>query len=198
MKRLHRPDLFAWSAFDEARNLDFNGFAWVRKSGNVLIDPMPMSQHDLEHLKSLGDARLIVVTNSDHIRVAHELQGVFNAELCGPVGEKGAFKADRWIADEEEIVPGLTALEMHGSKTPGELALLLEDTTLITGDLIRGHCGGSLNLLPDEKLTDKNAALESVRRILDYDTIDAVLVGDGWPIFYDGHAKLGELVDHGG
>ncbi|MCB0221177.1 MAG: MBL fold metallo-hydrolase, partial [Chrysiogenetes bacterium] len=48
MKQLHRPDLFAWLAFDEARNLDFNGFAWVRKEGNVLIDPMPMSAHDLE------------------------------------------------------------------------------------------------------------------------------------------------------
>lgn len=198
MKQLHRPDLFAWSAFDEARNLDFNGFAWARKDGNVLIDPMPMSAHDLEHLRSLGGAALIVVTNSDHTRLAHELQGVFGAKLLGPVAEKGAFAADRWIADGEEIVPGLVALEMQGSKTPGELALLLEETTLITGDLIRGHRGGALNLLPDEKLSDKEAAIESVRRILENDAIDAVLVGDGWPIFYDGHAKLGELVDQGG
>jgi hypothetical protein len=30
---------------------------------------------------------------------------------------------------------------MAGSKTPGELALILEKTTLITGDLVRGHMG---------------------------------------------------------
>ena len=30
-------------------------------------------------------------------------------------------------------------LALHGSKTPGELALVLEDTILVTGDLVRGH-----------------------------------------------------------
>lgn len=198
MKQLHRPDLFSWSAFDEARNLDFNGFAWVRKTGNVLIDPMPMTPHDFRHLESLGGASLIVVTNSDHTRHAEYLARELGAQLYGPVGEKGAFSADSWIEDAQQIVPGLIAIQMNGSKTPGELALLLEETTLITGDLIRGHCGGKLNLLPDEKLRDKEAALDSVRRLLDFTKIDAVLVGDGWPIFYGGHARLGELVDQGG
>ena len=30
MKALHRPDLFGWSQFDEARNLDFHGVALIR------------------------------------------------------------------------------------------------------------------------------------------------------------------------
>ena len=73
MKSLHRPDLFAWSRFDEARNVDFSGTLWVREAGNVVIDPMPLSAHDRAHLDALGGAALIVVTNSDHLRAAVEL-----------------------------------------------------------------------------------------------------------------------------
>src|SRR6185503_1208369 len=92
-------------------------------------------------------------------------------------------------------VPGLKVVELHGSKTPGELALVLEETTLITGDLIRGQRGGVLNLLPDAKLKDRAQALASVKALLEaHPRIDAVLVGDGWPIFRDGRARLEDLL----
>lgn len=42
MKLLHRPDLFAWSRFDDSRNIGFCSVAWVRSGGNVLIDPLPI------------------------------------------------------------------------------------------------------------------------------------------------------------
>ena len=35
--------------------------------------------------------------------------------------------------------------------------------------------------------------VESVRRLAALDTIEAVLVGDGWPVFRDGHRALSEL-----
>jgi len=65
---MNRDDLFSWSVFAEKLNVDFSGFAWIRKEGNVLIDPVAMSEHDAAHLASLGGAAWIVVTNSDHIR----------------------------------------------------------------------------------------------------------------------------------
>ena len=34
MKRLHRPDLYAWSSFDESRDIDFNSVAWIRPDGS--------------------------------------------------------------------------------------------------------------------------------------------------------------------
>ena len=64
MKRLHRPDLYGWSRFDEDRNIDFHSVLWVRPEGNVLIDPLPLSVHDRAHLESLGSASIIVITNS--------------------------------------------------------------------------------------------------------------------------------------
>ena len=198
MKALHRSDMYCWSVFDEARNLDFHGYLWQRPEGNVLVDPVPMSQHDREHLRSLGGAAWIVVTNSDHVRATRELSEGLGAQVAGPAGEKdalsGSLEVARWLSDGQALVAGMKAIEMDGSKTPGELALLVQDTTLITGDLIRGHRGGALNLLPDAKLADKAKAVDSVRRLLAHEDIEAVLVGDGWPVFRDGHRRLGDLV----
>jgi hypothetical protein len=197
MRLLHRPDLFGWSVFDTSRNIDFHGLAWIRPGGNVLVDPLPMSEHDLAHLTALGGAKHVVITNSDHTRAAQALAAHFAAELCGPSAERDSFPVPctRWLRDNDEVVPGLRVRELAGSKTPGELAFVLEDTTLITGDMVRAHQGGRLNLLPDAKLKNREHAVASVERLVrDYPRLDAVLVGDGWPVFRDGLARLRELV----
>lgn len=196
LKLLHRHDLFSWSEFDEERNLDFNSWLWQRSDGNVLIDPLPMSGHDRRHLESLGGAKFIVVTNSDHCRDAEKIARDTGAKLCGPNQERAAFPlaCDRWLQNSEQVVPGLTVIELAGSKTPGELALVLEGSTLITGDLIRCHQAGELCLLPDAKLSNKNRAIESLKHLAALPGIDVVLPGDGWPIFRYGAEALGRLV----
>lgn len=99
------------------------------------------------------------------------------------------------MGDGEEVVARLQAIELHGSKTPGELAFLLEETTLITGDLVRAHQPNKLMLLPDAKIKDKSAALESVKRLARLSQIETVLVGDGWSIFERGHQHLEQLAN---
>ncbi len=195
MKRLHRPDLYGWSQFDEARNIDFHSVLWVREQGNVMIDPLPLSPHDRRHLDELGGVATIALTNSDHVRATAEIVDLTGAEVVGPAGERARFPiaCGRWLGQDDEVVPGLRVHVLDGSKTAGELALLLEDTTLVTGDLVRAHEGGRLCLLPDAKLTDKAAAVVSVSRLAELPQIDAVLPGDGWPVFRDGGAMLREL-----
>jgi glyoxylase-like metal-dependent hydrolase (beta-lactamase superfamily II) len=196
MKSLHRGDLYSWSTFDAERNVDFNSIVWVRADGNVLIDPLPLSDHDWQHLQSLGGAAFIVITNSDHIRDAEAIAQKTGAQLLGPQAEQATFPVpcDRWLKDGDEVVPGLEVLELNGSKTPGELALILEDLTLITGDLVRAHRANALMLLPDAKLKDKAAAIASVQRLANLEQIEVVLVGDGWSIFQNGHQYLQVLV----
>jgi glyoxylase-like metal-dependent hydrolase (beta-lactamase superfamily II) len=196
MKTLHLANLFTWSVFDAERNVDFNSIAWIRAQGNVLIDPLPLSVHDWSHLHNLGGASTIVITNSDHIRAAQDIAEKTGAQILGPQAEQETFPipCDRWLQDGEEVVPGLKVLELHGSKTPGELALVLEDVTLITGDLVRAHRANALMLLPDAKLKDKAAAIASVERLADLEQIETVLVGDGWPVFQNGHLYLQELM----
>lgn len=196
MKRLHRPDLWGWSSFNEDRNLDFHSVLWARPGGNVAVDPLPLSPHDQKHVESLGGVMVVVVTNSDHTRGAAELAAATNARILGPAGERDSFpiRCDDFLADGDLIVPGLTALALEGSKTPGELALLLEGSTLITGDLVRAHRGGALDMLPAAKLRDRAAALRSLRRLAELDGVHAVLVGDGWPMFTGGAAALAALL----
>jgi hypothetical protein len=195
MKLLHRPDLYCWSEFNPERNIDFHSIAWVRSTGTVLIDPLPLSAHDRAHLQSLGGASWIVVTNSDHLRASQEIAKLTGAQIAAPQGERDTFPipVDRWLSDGDSLLPGLQAIELHGSKTPGELALVLEETTLITGDLVRAHRAGSLMLLPEAKLTDLDRALESVRRLAQLGQIETVLVGDGWQVFHQGQLRLQEL-----
>ncbi|WP_394752968.1 MBL fold metallo-hydrolase [Crenothrix sp.] len=195
MKQLHRPDLFGWSEFNEERNIDFHSVLWVREGGNVLIDPLPMSDHDHYHLQSLGGVNIIVITNSDHVRDAERIANQTGAIVCAPAREEACFPlaCQRWLYDGETIVQGLVAYQLEGSKTPGELALVLEGSTLITGDLIRCHVGGELCMLPAAKLTDRSKAIKSVKRIADLTGIKTVLVGDGWPIFNHGAEALHRL-----
>lgn len=198
MKRTHRPDLVCWSRFDETRDVDFHSYAWKRADGAILFDPLPMSDHDRAQLDR--GVAWIVITNSDHTRDAKALAARYGAPMAGPAAERDALEAfgiTKWLCDGDALVPGLVALEMQGSKTPGELAFVLEETTLITGDLVRSHAGGRLDRLPDPKLGDLPAALASIRRLADQDRVDAVLVGDGWPVFRDGQARLAELASRG-
>jgi len=196
MKRLHRPDIFGWSEFNEDRNIDFHSVLWVRPEGNVVIDPLALSEHDEAHLRELGGVAWIVITNSDHVRDSGRLAERMGAQLVGPSQEAANFplQCARWLIDGDEVVPGMTALELEGSKTPGELALLLAGSTLITGDLIRAHQGGALCLLPDQKLSDRSKAIASVRRLTLLPELDALLPGDGWPVFRDAKFLLQEML----
>jgi len=201
MKQLHKPNLWGWSLFNAERNLDFHSVFWKRPAGNLVIDPLPLSEHDAAHLEQLGGVRDIIVTNSDHGRAAIELRDRSSARVWGPRQEPAfleSLRAEPLGSDpalgSDLLGPDLELIELHGSKTPGELALLLDGDTLVTGDLIRGQRAGRLNLLPDAKLGDKARALASIEALARRGGIEAVLVGDGWPVFRGGSAALLDLL----
>lgn len=196
MKQLHKESLYCWSCFDEARNIDFHSYLWRRSDGNIVFDPLPLSEHDAEHLDNLGGVSLILITNSDHVRDAEALAHRSGAPIWGPEGERDQFPVScaRWLGNNEQPFDDLEVYALEGSKTEGELAFLLERDTLLTGDLIRSHRAGSLCLLPDAKLADKKRAVQSVSRLSSVHGIQAVLPGDGWPVFRDAAQVLLELV----
>lgn len=196
MKRLHRPDLFTWSAYQEQHRIDFNSFLWVREGGNVLVDPLPLGRDDAKHLAELGGAAFILLTNSSHVRGAREIAAATGARLLAPCAEREAFPVpcERWLAEGEEPFPGLRVHELEGSKTPGELALVL-GTTALFGDLVRAHAADALMFLPEAKLRDARRAVESVRRVRAlHPGVQHVLVGDGWCAFRHGGELLDELL----
>ncbi|SIS57335.1 MBL fold metallo-hydrolase [Neptunomonas antarctica] len=197
MKLLHKPNLYCWSVFDEDRNIDFHSYVWVREQGAIVFDPLPLTEHDKKHLLSLGQVSHILISNSDHVRNAVALAAETGARIWGPAEEKDSFpiECSQWLGASENILEGLDVYPLDGSKTAGELAFVVEGDTLITGDLIRAHAGGKLCILPDGKLKDKSKAIASVRQLAAIKGINAVLTGDGWPVFREGSVVLAELVD---
>jgi glyoxylase-like metal-dependent hydrolase (beta-lactamase superfamily II) len=192
VKQLHRSDLFNWSEFNEERNIDFNGTLWLSPAGNVLIDPVTFTEHDINHLESLGGAAHVIITNSDHVRDAAKILLITGAKCWGPAAEKEDFpiSCDGWLSEEEQPIKGIEVFCLNGSKTPGELALLIDNKTLVTGDLIRSHEGGHLRMLPEAKLQNRELALKSIKRMASITNIQAVIPGDGWPVFNYGHEAL--------
>lgn len=196
MKLLHKDNLYCWTHFDEDRNIDFHSYLWVRAGGNVVFDPLPLTIHDENHLHSLGKVSYIIISNSDHIRNAETLAQQTGAEIWGPAAEKASFpiKCTKWLSETKGVIDGLDVYSLNGSKTDGELAFIVEGNTLITGDLIRAHSGGKLCMLPDVKLQDVEQAKDSINRLALIKGIDAILPGDGWPVFRNGEQALLELV----
>ena len=197
MKLLHKNNLFCWTQFDENRNIDFHSYLWIRPEGNVIFDPLPLTSHDENHLNALGNVSYIIISNSDHIRNAEVLAEQTGAEIWGPVGEKASFpiKCAKWLSESKSVIDGLDVYSLNGSKTEGELAFIVEGHTLITGDLIRAHSGGKLCMIPDAKLKDVKQARASVKRLALIKGIDAILPGDGWPVFNNGEQALLSLVE---
>jgi glyoxylase-like metal-dependent hydrolase (beta-lactamase superfamily II) len=151
MKQLHRPDLFSWSQFDTARNVDFHGYLWVRPAaGSVAFDPMPLTDHDQRHIESLGGVAWVYLSNADHVRAAAWFRDHFHARIAAPAGDRhlpefAGLAVDLWLEPGVTLDDGVRCLDMQGSKTPGELAFLLPGgDTVVCGDLVRGQRAGHL------------------------------------------------------
>lgn len=196
MKELPGKEIYTWSTFSEEHQMDFHSFLIYLMEGNILVDPLPFSDEDEKDLRDLGPIGAIVLTNSDHIRGAEKISTNLGVPIYAPDGERDAFpfRIVRWLKDGDFVVPEIQVFAMEGSKTKGELALLLGKKTLITGDLIRCHEAGKLTLLPDEKLTDKIKAIASVKRLAALPDLETILVGDGGPMVEDGKTQLEALL----
>ncbi len=192
MKRLIFEDIYTWALFSEERQLDFNGHLWVRPEGNIIIDPVPMSDVDRAELEGLGHTKWIVVTNRGHEREARTLQEWTGAGVIVHEADADALRVTptRIIGDGETIVPGLHAVHLRHGKSPGEIALYFPGKhTVLFGALVVGAPMGTLTLLPDAKLKDASKAALNLRKILAM-RFNTVLVGAGHSIFKDARQCL--------
>ena len=89
-----------------------------------------------EHLKALGGAKLIVLTNADHEREAAAFQEWTGADVIVHDADADALNITptRTVQDREAIVPGLHAIHLSHGKSPGEIALYFpEKQTVCSG-----------------------------------------------------------------
>ena len=205
MKQTIWGRLHMWSAFQPDRGIDFNSFFWARPDGgNVLIDPLALTEPDLDFIRGKGGVRWILITNSDHWRAAGALRHTFRAEVYAPAPERERLereqrRPDQWY-DAGGGLPAVLREDMQvfpirGGKTPCEMAFYLKPLrALVFGDIVRSQVAGRLTLLPDDKLTDKTAVLDSLRRTIAL-PFEAVLVGDGDCVFQDARETFFRMID---
>lgn len=204
MKQTILPGVSYWSRFQPDRGIDFNGFHWRRDGGGVLIDPMETSQAELAALRERGGADWILLTSHDHLRATPALKRTCDAAVAAPAGDRERFGDDAalvdvWFESSADLPPALHgAVDVHplrGGKSAVEPAFFLRGPdALLFGDLVRSHVSGALNLLPDAKLADRAAVVESLRPLRDVPA-RAILLGDGDNLFRGAREAFAELLD---
>ncbi len=189
-------NVFTWSWLSEPHGYDFNGLLIRAQSGNLCIDPVPMSDQELKEIAVIGVSR-ILISNRNHARAANRVRAETSATTAIHPDD-AVYARDQGALIDAEIEIGarigpLTVIGVPG-KSPGEVAFFWpERRLLIVGDAVIGHPPGRLSLLREAVMDDPPRLRQSVRSLLDLD-FDALLVGDGVPILEAAKARLQELV----
>ncbi|MEM7518607.1 MAG: MBL fold metallo-hydrolase [Planctomycetota bacterium] len=202
MKKTRLDGMHTFSVYQDDKGIDFNGFFWKRDAGNVLIDPMPLSDADVNFVMQEGGVRVILLTNADHLRWAADAKERFGARVAAQAEEKERFGdaadlVDLWFSETKDLPDELRGdVELHplrGGKSPVEPALhLLPLGALLFGDLVRSHVSGKLCLLPPPKISDREAVMESLEPLRKLE-VEAILLGDGDCLWSGGKTALTEL-----
>ena len=179
------PNIWEWSWFSEEKQLNFNGHLLTVGEHRILVDPPPMTAHDMAFARQGGPVDYIIITNRDHEREADLLRKEFQCSVMVPALDAADMRLtpDKICKDGELLPGGIWVVQLAHQKSPGESALFLETGKgiLIVGDAIIGHPEGTLRLLPPEKYEDIDQAREALRRLLKY-KFDSLIVGDGTSI----------------
>lgn len=188
--------LWDWATFHEG--IDSEVHSHYHAPSGTLIDPRVPSE-------GLGwfDVRppeRIVLTNRHHYRHSDRFVEAFGCPvLCHEAGlhEFEGTGADvRGFAFGDELGPGVRTLEV-GALTPEETALHLATGpgVLVFADVVIGGGNGRLAFVPDPLIGDDPPAIRermsaALRRLVEQESFDALLLGHGPPLPTGGREAL--------
>src|ERR1700688_3160379 len=113
-----------WSGWQPGANVFFNSFFIEAEGGNLIVDPLPLSEADAAQIDERGGAGWVVITNRDHERDAKNVAARFGAKIAASALDAPllGLAVDRTLSADDEI-GGARVLTFDGLKTPGEIAL---------------------------------------------------------------------------
>jgi glyoxylase-like metal-dependent hydrolase (beta-lactamase superfamily II) len=173
-------NLVRWSV-NESRigNMEGEAYALVTPAGQVMIDPLPLTEPALAALQSRGPIAAILLTIQSHQRAAWRYAKDLNVPVYAPQGSQGL--EGHWLEyQESEPLPGgLSAIALPGPAFSGHgfVWQSVEGRVLFCGDLLSSRPDGSLHLVPDRYMDSPALARASVRKLL----------GQTWAILCPGH-----------
>jgi glyoxylase-like metal-dependent hydrolase (beta-lactamase superfamily II) len=192
-------NIHRWRMYSGEKGYFFNGWVIRLPEGDLIVDPPAVSGEAHAFLRTLRPIG-IFLTNWTHRRFAGDVLAIAPAPvsihaLDAPKLE--GLHADRFADASTHFSDRVTVIPTPG-KTLGELGLMIQDDgkrILLLGDTVIGHPAGEIGLLPDAKIEDKPAILETLRRLAMME-FDHLLVGDGESLIEGGRAKLADLAEH--
>ena len=195
MKRTNVAGVSIWNVFQPDRRIDFNGFYWQREAGSVLIDPMPMGPETASAVET--SVAWILLTCADHLRAAPQLAKQFGAKIAAPSCDREALAEapiDAWFDHDTPLPDALSEdIEVrwiHGGKTQAEAVFYLRPCrAILFGDAVRSHESGVLRLLPDAKISDRDALIADVQALRNLN-FASILLGDGDCLFTGAHGAF--------
>ena len=174
------PGLYDWTARHEGHGQIVHSHYLA--DGGVVIDPMGPPPDGLP-----GAPKLVVLTSRHHLRHAADYGVPIVAHEAGLHEFEGGDVDVAPFAFGDELSPGVRALEV-GVLTPEETALHLDtgDGWLVLADAVTRGADGELSFVPDFLIGDdpervKAGLKDALRRILDAEDFDGLLLAHGAP-----------------
>ena len=191
------PEVWTWPWYSERHGYDFNGYLFRHGAGNVVVDPVEMTEDVLEELTDIGVSR-IFLTNRNHTRASMRLREQTAARIAIHPADARHAREQGTIIDDDlrfgEHAGPFTVVAANG-KSPGEVALHWPQRhLLVIGDACVGKPPGSCALLPESVMDDPATLKKTLARLCRELEFEALLFGDGAPILSGGHAALANLV----
>jgi hypothetical protein len=162
------PGVLHWMVQDDRIGFRSDAYAVETPAGEVLVDPLPLSQ---EAFDSLGGVAAICLTCGQHQRSAWRFRKRLGVPVHAPEGARDLEETpDHWYADGQEVVGGLRAVATSGLAAV-HCALVLEldsgGPVLFSGDVVVREGEGGFALIPDKYVEDPDAIRTSVVRLLE-------------------------------
>lgn len=187
------PYVWSWSVFNDEKKMNFNGWYIQCDGETVVIDPPEPNDNVFQLMEVRGTPDAVLLTNKHHTRFSEAFREVYDCPIWIHEFDEQLMDIpiDRTFSDDDFLLCGLRAINLHHGKTNGETAFYLskERSAMIVGDAILGHPKGFLSMLPDEKFEDPAMARHGLNKLLEF-PFDMLLVGDGEPILSNAHTIL--------
>ena len=190
------PNLFTWAEIHgAARNQAYNWNSFfVNDESNsirVLIDPLPLSESEIQWLDKLGGPTHLMLTCTYHERCLTKFKQKWGCEVLLHENQvqEAEFAFDRTFVDRDVLWDLIEVVRVPNVRHGEEVSFYLRPHggALIFGDLLsggrkdKGIPDGQVGINAPEYLVDINKARLSLRMLLHFE-FDLMCFGHGSPV----------------
>ena len=203
------PQLFTWAEIHGAsRNQRYNWNSFLvqdeSNSVRVLIDPLPLSESEIQHIDELGGPTHLIPTCTYHERCLTQFKQKWGCQVLLHENQvpEAEFAVDDTFADRDVLWDLVEVVRVPDVRHHEEVCFYLRSHggAFIIGDLLSG--GRKDSSIPDgevgfnapEYLVDLDTARLSLRMLLHFD-FDLMCFGHGSPVVRGAKEVLRQFIE---